>query len=381
MDSPGRRPGALEPCARRKGGQEESTDQGFNDHRSPGRPRSCAPRPATTPPKDVLISVPAKLGQDPPKTVAKAFSSIPRSFRRRAATWGNIKESGQEADVLAIQLAVNSQTPGARPRHRWTPASTTTEARNAGRRRELILTSANSNQIEISAAGSQGLPQLKETVLRTLVAEKISDLLIANGYSEESARLIEAAAKDSSGRIDTLPQGSVALVVGALDLAGEYRAKQIAIFEDKEYVVTISAKDDGGYGEAAEPLIPPGLLEDRRDGVRNARVSPSLTASIAPACAAASGGGRSRTIQLVSRLADLKSPLQADEAVRVLYEGDYRNKARSTGKVVYVGLRGGLLMVDCYAFEEIDGYFRCFDPNAVGKSERTPRARARGQRG
>ena len=75
-------------------------------------------------------------------------------------------------------------------------------------------------------------------MLRTPVAEKISDLLIANGYAADSARAIEAAAKASSGRIDTLPPGSVALAVGALDLAGEYRVKQLAIFEDSEYVVT-----------------------------------------------------------------------------------------------------------------------------------------------
>ena len=236
--------------------------------------------------------------------------------------------------------------------------------------RVLILTSGNSNQIEVNAAGSQGLPQLKETVLRTLVAEKISDLLIANGYSEESARLIEAAAKESSGRIDTLPPGSVALAVGALDLAGEYRVKQIAIFEDKEYVVTIGAKDDGGYGEAAEPLIPPELLEESGG-------TEFSTARFTLADGIYSAGLRSgapeavvrEAIQLVGRLADLKSPLQADEAVRLLYEGDYRNKARSIGKVVYVGLRGGPLNVDCYAFEGNDGYFRCFDPNAAAESK------------
>ena len=190
----------------------------------------------TTPPKDVLISVPAKLGQDAPKTVAKAYFVNSALVSTTGGYMGKYQEFGQEADVLAIQLAVNSQAPGAETQEQMdagfdddggadTPADAQSE----------ILTNANSNQIEISAAGSQGLPQLKQTVLRTLVAEKISDLLIANGYSEESARLIEAAAKESSGRIDTLPPGSVALVVGALDLTGEYRAKQIAIFEDKEY--------------------------------------------------------------------------------------------------------------------------------------------------
>ena len=51
----------------------------------------------------------------------------------------------------------------------------------------------------------------------------------------------------------------------------------------------------------------------------------------------------------------------------MLYEGDFRNKAKSAGKVVYVGLHGGALAVDCYAFEGSDGAFRCFDPKAVAE--------------
>ena len=341
----------------------------------PGDPVIVRRGQASAPPKDILISVPAKLGQDAPKTVAKAYFVTSPLVSTTGGYMGKYQESGQEADVLAMQLAVNTQAPGDQtPEQIEAGSDDDGGADTPAEAESLILTSANSNQIEINAGGSQGQPQLKETVLRTLVAEKISDLLIANGYAEESARAIEAAAKQSSGRIDTLPAGSVALVVGALDLTGEYRVKQIAIFEDKEYVVTIGAKDDGGYGEAAEPLIPPGLLEES-GGAEFA------TARFTVADGVYSAGLRSgapeavirEAIQLVARLADLKSPLEADESVRVLYEGDFRDKARSAGRVVYVGLRGGPLMVDCYAFEGSDGYFRCFDPNASpGPKEGAP---------
>ena len=60
-----------------------------------------------------------------------------------------------------------------------------------------FLTSANSNQLEINLGGARGQPQLKETILKPLVADTISSLLIANGYDAESARMIESAAKDS----------------------------------------------------------------------------------------------------------------------------------------------------------------------------------------
>jgi murein DD-endopeptidase MepM/ murein hydrolase activator NlpD len=333
----------------------------------PGDPVLVRRGQVATPPKDVLIAVPAKLGQDAPKIVAKAHFLNSTLAPTTGGYMGKYQESGQQADVLAMQLAVNSQKPGDQTREQIEAGSDDDGGADTPADTEsLILTSANSNQIEVNVAGSAGPPQLKETVLRTVVAQKLSALLIANGYAEESARMIELAAKGSSGRIDTLPAGSVALAVGALDLAGEYYVKQIAIFEDREYVVTVGAKDDGGYGEAAEPLIPPGLLEES--------VGPELAAiRFNVADGVYSAGLRSEApepvvreaIQLIRGLADLKSPLEADEAVRLLYESDFRDKAKSAGRVVYVGLRGGALTVDCYAFEGSDGYFRCFAPKAA----------------
>jgi murein DD-endopeptidase MepM/ murein hydrolase activator NlpD len=332
----------------------------------PGDPVLVRRGRVTAPPKDVLISVPARLDRDMPQTLAMAHFVRSTLVSATGGYMGKYQESGQEADALALQIAVNSQTPEQTPAQIEAGSDDDGGADTPADFESLILTSANSNQIEINPAGSQGLPQLKETVLRTPVAERISDLLIANGYAEDSARMIEGAAKQSSSRVDTLLPGSVALVAGALDLTGEYRVKQLAIFEDQEYVVTIGAKDDGGYDEAAEPLIPPGLLEESG--------GPELAATrFTVADGVYSAGLRSgapeavvrEAIQLVSRLTDLKSSLEADEVLHLLYDSDFRDRAKSAGRVVYVGLRGGPLMVDCYAFEGSDGLFRCFDPNAV----------------
>ena len=70
------------------------------------------------------------------------------------------------------------------------------------------------------------------------------------------------------------------------------------------------------------------------------------------------------TIQLISRLADLRLPLQADQTLRVLFEPEFRDKGKAGGKVVYVSLHGNALAIDCYSFEGSDGAFRCFDPKA-----------------
>ena len=327
-------------------------------------------RGAVEAPKEALIAVPAKLSQDAPKIPSKAFFVNSALASMTGGYMAKFQESGQDLDALAAQLAVNSpQAEGSQTQDQSAFGSDDDGGEDTPADAQgVILTSANSNKLEINPAGSQGLPQLKETILRTPVSIKISDLLIANGYSDESARMLGASAKASSGRIESLTPGSVALVVGALDLAGEYRVKQMAIYEDKEYVVTISAKDDGEYDEAAEPTRPPGLLDDSG----NAEVSTTRFTVVDGIYSAGLRNGIPEAvireaIQLVDRLADLKSPLQADQSVRVLYEGDFRDKAKPAGRVVYVGLHGGTLAVDCYAFEGGDGFFRCFDPKAVGE--------------
>jgi hypothetical protein len=334
---------------------------------SPGDPVVIR-RVAVSAAKDALIGVPAKLGEEP-KALAKAYFINSTLVSTTGGYMGKFRDEGSTADTLALQLAVNSQESGAAIQAQIEAGTdddggvdTPTDAQAS------LLTSANSNQLEVSGAASHGQPLLRDMVLKTPIAEKISDLLIANGYSEESARSIESAAKQSAKHIETLPPQSVLIAVGALDVTGDYRVKQIAIFEDGEYVVTIAAKDDGGYDEAAEPLIPPGLLEDSAGAV-DAAIHYTIADGVYSA-GLRNGAPEAvvrEAIQLIQRLVDPSSPLQPDETIRVLFEVDPRDKARATGRVVYVGLRGGT-SVDCYSFEGSDGFFRCFDPKAGSES-------------
>jgi murein DD-endopeptidase MepM/ murein hydrolase activator NlpD len=336
---------------------------------SPGDPVVIR-RGAVSAPKDALIGVPAKLGEEP-KALAKAYFINSLLVSTTGGYMGKFQDAGSTADVLALQFAVNSEDSGNLTQAQIDAGSdddggadTPADIRGAK------LTSANSNQLEIRPAGSQGRPLIREMVLRTPVEEKISDLLIANGYSEGSARSIENAAKDSSKRIDTLPPQSVVLAVGALGATGDYGAKQIAIFEGPEYVITIAAEDNGGYDEAAEPLIPHGLLEDSggtadaarhytlADGVYSAGLRNGAPEAVVR-----------EAIELIHNLLDLSSPLQADETIRLLFETNPRDKAKSMGRVIYVGLRGAAISGDCYSFEGSGGFFRCFDPKAASESK------------
>ena len=326
-------------------------------------------------PKDALISVPARLGQPTPQTPAKALFVNSTLVSTTGGYMGKFQEAGQEAEALAAQLAMNSAQVAAAQNEPDYGSDDDGGAETPADAQSQFLTTANSNELEINLGGSRGQPQLKETILKPLVADTVSNLLIANGYDADSARMIEGAAKDSPAHIQTLPPQSVAVAVGALDLAGAYRIKQLAIFENGEYVITIAAKDDGGYEQAAEPLIPAPLLDD---SLRNQTVGTRFTIADGVYSAGIRNGMPDpvirETIQLVSRLADLRLPLQAGQTLRVLFEPEFRDKGKASGKVVYVSLRGNALAIDCYSFEGSDGAFRCFDPKAgsEGGGESTP---------
>jgi murein DD-endopeptidase MepM/ murein hydrolase activator NlpD len=333
-------------------------------------------RGAVLAPKDALISVPARLGQEAPKFPAKAFFVNSTLVSTTGGYMGKFQEAGQEAEALTAQLAMNSAQVSAAQNEPDTGSDDDGGADTPADAQSQFLTTANSNELEITLGGARGQPQLKETILKPLVADTIGNLLIANGYDADSARMIEGAAKDSPAHIQTLPPQSVAVAVGALDLAGEYRIKQIAIFENGEYVITIAAKDDGGYEQAAEPIVPAALLDD---SLPNQSVGTRFTIADGVYSAGIRNGIPDpvirEAIQLISRLADLRLPLQADQTLRVLFEPEFRDKGKAAGKVVYVSLHGNSIAIDCYAFEGSDGAFRCFDPRAGsegGGGESTP---------
>jgi murein DD-endopeptidase MepM/ murein hydrolase activator NlpD len=330
----------------------------------PGDP-VLARRGAVSTPRELRLAVPVRLAANAPKLEAPAYYVSAALVSTDGGYMGKFPEAGQEADAAAARLAMNTE--------QMAGASDTTQidagsdddggADTPSDAQDLLLTGANSNQLEVVAGGADGRPKLKQTILRTVVAEKIGDLLIANGFAQDSANAVEAAAK-AAFNVQTLPAQSVALAVGALDAAGDYRATQLAIYENNDYVGAIALAESGLYGEGAQPTIPSGLLDDSgktadaavhfdlADGVYSAGLRDGIPEPVIR-----------EAIQLVGRVADLKAPLLADEAMRAIFTRDYRDKSRSSGKIVYVGLRGGggAGAFDCYSFEAADGAFRCFD--------------------
>jgi murein DD-endopeptidase MepM/ murein hydrolase activator NlpD len=358
----------------------------------PARPEAAAPAPyaistiidlpgdpvlvrrgATVAPKSLRVALPTTLAPNAPKVESTVFFISAPLVTSDGGFMGKFPEAAQGADIAdaglvneATQVVVNPSDATAAGFDDDGGANTSDFAQHA------MVSDLNSNRLDVSIGGALGQPQIKEAIIRVVVLEKISDLLMRNGFSEDGARAAEAAAK-AAYNIQSLPPSSIAIAVGALDTSGAYRITQLAIYENKEYVGAVALAEAGGYSEAAQPSLPQGLLDEApkdvdmavrynlSDGVYSAGVRNNVPEPVIR-----------EAIQLLGKLTDLKIPLQPEENIRALYARDLRGKSKTSGKVVYVGLSGPSGAVDCYSFQSPDGSFHCFDPKGGGGSAVAP---------
>jgi len=336
----------------------------------PGDPVLVPRGPTAAAPKPVRVALPTKIGAPAPKTDAQAFFVAGELLSTAGGYMGKFPEGGREADTLAAQLALNAAVMAGADQTSGADMGTDDDggADTPADADQQFLTRANSNTLEVIAGGGEGETQLKSVVIKTILAEKISDLLVSNGYSEESAQAVEAAAK-AIFNVQTLPPQSLALVVGARDPSGAYRAAQFALFEDNEYVGAIALGENGVYAEGGRPTVPAGVLDqsgqpvdlgvryDLQDGLYSAGLRDGVPEPVIR-----------EAIALLGSVTDLQAALRADMNFRALYAKDFRGKSNVFGRVIYVGVTSGAGPIDCYVVESADGNFRCFSAKgAVAK--------------
>ena len=324
-------------------------------------------RGATVAPRSTRVALPISLAPNAPKVESTAFFVNTPLVSSDGGFMGKFPEAAAGADIAdvgvlteGLQVATDTGDAAAAGFDDDGGASTPDSAQ------QLVATDLNSSQLDVSIGGSNAQPQIKEAIIRVVVQEKIAELLIRNGFSEDSARAIEAATK-SSYNIQSLPPSSIAIAEGALDTAGVYRVAQLSIYENKEYVGAIALAEAGGYGEGAQPSAPQGLLDEGSkdvdiavhynlsDGIYSAGVRNNVPEPVIR-----------EAILLLGKLTDLKIPLQPEENMRALYARDFRGKSKLSGKAIYIGLTGPGGAIDCYSFQLADGAFHCFDPKGGG---------------
>ena len=321
-------------------------------------------RGATVAPRATHVDLPIALTPNAPKFNGDAYFVSSPLVSTDGGFMGRFPEAGDSADQAALALAAQASDQNEAEIAAGSDddggASTPPYAE------ALLPNAATSSQIDVSIGGANGQPQIKEAVIKIVVQEKISEVLTRGGFSEDSARATEAAAK-AAFNIQSLPANSIAIAEGSPDVSGVYRVAQLSIYENNEYVGAIALAEAGGYGEGAKPQAPEGVLNegqgssiaavqyDLADGLYSAGVRNNIPEPIIR-----------EAIQLIGKLVDLKAPLPAEENMRALYSREFRGKSKSTGKIIYVGLSGPGSAVDCYSFAALDGGFHCFDAKGGG---------------
>jgi len=324
-------------------------------------------RGAAVAPHAIHVDLPISLAPNAPKFSGDAYFVASPLVSTDGGFMGRFPQGGEIADEAALTLADLAAQASDLSEAEIAAGSDDDGGAGTPPYAEALLPNAStSSQIEVMIGGANGQPQVKEAVIKIVVQEKISELLARSGFSEESSRAAEAAAK-ATFNIQSLPPNSIAVADGALDVSGAYRVAQLSIYENNEYVGAIALAESGGYGEGAKPQAPEGVLNegqggpiaavqyDLADGLYSAGVRNNIPEPIIR-----------EAIQLIGELTDLKAPLPAEETMRALYSREFRGKSKSTGKIIYVGLTGPGGAVDCYAFAFPDGVFRCFDVKGGG---------------
>ena len=321
-------------------------------------------------PKSLNVALPTTLAANSPKVEGAAFFVSGPLVTADGGYMGKFPEAAEGADLAQAGL-VNGEAPAPADSSAALAAGFDDDggATTPTLERQSVVTDLNSSQLDASVGRADAQPQIKEAIIKVVVPERISELLIRNGFTEDSARAVEEATK-AARNVQTLPSSSIAIAEGALDTSGAYRVTQFAFYENREYVDAVALAEAGGYGLAAEPAAPEGLLDagpkdvdmaahyNLADGVYSAGVRNNIPEPIIR-----------EAIQLLGRLTDIKIPLLPEENFRVLYARDFRGKSKLSGKVIYIGLTGPNGVVDCYSFQSPDGVFRCFDPQSGGGAE------------
>ena len=319
--------------------------------------------------KDFPVSLPTRLDPKATKVDSVAFYVASALLSGDSGAMVKYSEAGQEANVLAFQIAANAAALSGGPSLDSGATDDDGGAETPLQPEAAQPAPASSNSLEIRSADA---PAIKTAIIRTSASDRIGAVLTANGFSDESSGRIEAAFK-TLFNFQSLPPGGGAAAIGERDATGAYRVGQLVIYQGADYIGTVALSENGSYLEGARPAVASNLLDDSGTSV-------ALNARYTLADGLYSAGLRSavpesivrEAIQLIGHGVDLKAPLTADETFKALYARDARGKAKDSGRIIYVGVAGSAGAYDCYVYESEDSAFGCFDPKAASHPSSEP---------
>ena len=305
----------------------------LDGNRSSGDP-ILVRRTGLSAPKDFPVSLPTRLDPKTPKVDSAAFYVASALLSGDSGSMVKFSEAGQEANVLAFQIAANAAALSGGPSLDSGATDDDGGAETPLQPEAAQPAPASSNSLEIRSADA---PAIKTAIIRTSASDRISAVLSANGFSDESSGRIEAAFKTLFNFHRCPLAAAPSLSENVMQRALSRRATRHLSRRRLHW---------HGRSERERQLFRRGEAGGRRQFTRRQRDIGRAQCALYACRGLYSAGLRfavpesivREAIQLVGHGVDLKALLTADETFKALYARDTRGKAKESGKIIYVGV-------------------------------------------
>jgi murein DD-endopeptidase MepM/ murein hydrolase activator NlpD len=220
----------------------------------------------------------------------------------------------------------------------------------------------NSSALELRRG--KGPSSIKQATTHVTTAETISAALVNDGFSHDSAQAVEEASERLINR-KSVNTGETVIAAGSRTVSGEYRAMQVSIYDQQEYVGTIAWTDSGGYTVGAEPPLPDDALAAQPLPPRARTYNVSEGIAAAGIRTGMSEAAVREANAVLSKVVDMKQAVAANDSLTLVYSATPRDEAKDVGRIVYIGVRLGATVTQCYVFRTSRSPFQCIKESGV----------------
>ncbi|MFQ6551452.1 M23 family metallopeptidase [Aestuariibius insulae] len=206
----------------------------------------------------------------------------------------------------------------------------------------------------------------EDLILRVRVPQSLEDLLVSNGFGDESAAKLQAGSGDLLARLETLDVGSIVAV--RFDPKESPRTPlQLSLYSGGTHTGSVTRLGNGEILPATDPWIEEDLTRIEPVGVAAAPADTKIRLLDAFYSAAMRNGIPTtlvgETIAIFSRAHDLDGFANVGDKMTFLYAPDANE---GPGQVLFAGIDGPSGSKTCYIVAGSDRGFQCAGRRSTG---------------
>ncbi len=213
-------------------------------------------------------------------------------------------------------------------------------------------------------------PLFADVFVKIAAPRSLSDALISNGFSPETAAQVTEAATTIFGRSD-LETGEV-LAMRAMTAGGGKEFAQLSLYSGDVYVGSLARTSAGDIVEASDPWVQDDLF-NYSDVEPETEAVPLQQYRMLDAFYSAGIRNRMPThlvgeaILLLSKSHDLNAFANPGDRMSVLYAEHPPADGSGAGQILYIALKGQDVAIECFVFASAGGDYGCFGRTGGGQ--------------